>query len=208
MTRQTRQTHATGASFLGVVICQPVPAPVTTRDHNSCGFVNPSHSLDSPLGGREFFFPFFHIHSYLLHAYAFFPFFTCWVLYATPSPFLPHHLLIRPPSLPDSLDICHLLLHSHLLIIQYIVPMPLTLFHHPSSLPVVHPFFPDAQALRQPLVFSLSEVIHCLSYFVFSPFVFFPILTLHLFSPYYSYSSFVSFSSSFLRSSFRSGTSL
>ena len=41
VTYHTRQTRATGAGFAGVTICQPVPAPVTTRDLNPHGFVNP-----------------------------------------------------------------------------------------------------------------------------------------------------------------------
>ena len=45
VTLKTRQTRATGAGFWGVTICQPAPAPVTTRDCNPHGFVNPWHSL-------------------------------------------------------------------------------------------------------------------------------------------------------------------
>ena len=32
--------------FSGVGICQPTPAPVGTRSHNPCGFVNLSYSLE------------------------------------------------------------------------------------------------------------------------------------------------------------------
>jgi len=39
--RQTRQTRVTGMGFVGVTNCQPVPVPVTTRDLNPYGFVNP-----------------------------------------------------------------------------------------------------------------------------------------------------------------------
>jgi hypothetical protein len=35
------QTHATGVGFSRVAICQPIPAPLTTRDLNPCGFINP-----------------------------------------------------------------------------------------------------------------------------------------------------------------------
>ena len=40
-TRQTRQTHAMGAGFSGVVICQPAPAPTSTRPVNPHGLMNP-----------------------------------------------------------------------------------------------------------------------------------------------------------------------
>jgi len=38
---QTRQTRVTGTGFVGVTNRQPVPVPVTTRDLNLYGFVNP-----------------------------------------------------------------------------------------------------------------------------------------------------------------------
>jgi hypothetical protein len=44
-TLQTRQTRATGVGFLRVAIIEPAPAPMTTRDINPHGFVNPSYSL-------------------------------------------------------------------------------------------------------------------------------------------------------------------
>ena len=48
MSLETRQTHATGAGFWGVTICQPAPAPMTTCDCNPHRFVNPWHSLVPP----------------------------------------------------------------------------------------------------------------------------------------------------------------
>ena len=46
ITGKTCTTRTTGAGFLRVVICKPVPVPVSTRACNPCGLLNPSHSLD------------------------------------------------------------------------------------------------------------------------------------------------------------------